>query len=44
MPGAIRGLHDISGLSSYTDVAAARACLVEAMCLYLADACLADAP
>jgi AcrR family transcriptional regulator len=35
IPGAIRGLHDISNLSTYTDVAAARAGLVEAMTLYL---------
>ncbi|WP_084010956.1 TetR/AcrR family transcriptional regulator [Pseudofrankia sp. DC12] len=35
MPGAILGLHDIGGLSSYTDVSAARAGLVEALTLYL---------
>jgi AcrR family transcriptional regulator len=35
LPSAIRGLHDIGGPSSYTDVSAARTGLVEALTLYL---------
>lgn len=35
MPGAILGLHDVGGLSSYTDVSAARAGLIESLTLYL---------
>jgi AcrR family transcriptional regulator len=34
-PAAIRGLHDLADLSTYTDVAAARAGLIEALTLYL---------
>jgi AcrR family transcriptional regulator len=35
LPAAIRGLRDLADLSTYTDVAAGRAGLVEAMTLYL---------
>jgi AcrR family transcriptional regulator len=35
MPGAIRGLHLLSGMSSFSDDDAARACLIEALTVYL---------
>ncbi|MDT3438934.1 MULTISPECIES: TetR/AcrR family transcriptional regulator [unclassified Pseudofrankia] len=35
VPAAIRGLHDISDLSTYTDISLARTGLIEAMALYL---------